>query len=166
MLIFLFKKNKNNTWLIVLGLTLLLRRETSSLPFVFLDRRQSSLCYGFSQCQASDPRSQSNTHNPSPQSATNSYTITNLNNQAIVPSFNASRTTHRATLVVIITAIAICFNDRSSPTDKSFQLLICGQSCKFHATERLARRRGQCLNLGHSRLTSVCRVGITIVTHV
>ena len=112
------------------------------------------------------PRSQSNTHNPSPQSATNSYTITNLNNQAIVPSFNASRTTHRATLVVIITAIAICFNDRSSPTDKSFQLLTFRQSCKFHATERLARRREQCLNLGHSRLTSVCRVGITIVPHV
>ena len=45
-MIFLKKKN---TWL------RLLLRQASSLPFVFLDRRQSSLCFGFSQCQASDP---------------------------------------------------------------------------------------------------------------
>ena len=166
MLIFLFKKN--NTWLIVLGFRLLLQWETSSLPFVFLGLHQSSFCLGFSQCQASDLAYSLNTHNPSPQSATFSYTITNLSNQAIMPSFNTSLTTHCARLVVIFTALAICFNDRSYSTDKSFHLLTWGQSCysKFHATQRLARRQGQCLNLGHSRLTSVCRVGITIVTHI
>ena len=147
MLIFLFK---NNTWLIVLGLRQLLRWETSSPAFeksLSEDTTQGCIrnaqhsrqlrfsLWGTFCLSRSSPVPLSVLDFPSVRSVTpltptapprnrlQYHSSKQSNNHAQLCSFNASHSiTHCATLglIVIFTAPATCFNDRSSSTEKSF----------------------------------------------